>query len=295
MKKSILRPVSFSRVTPRLVALLVFTISVCIEPTGVAAQADRDPGAPEYPRFDRYANCVRDVSIDAKRGYDTASRWRAEGRVANNIAGAMHCEALALSAMGVYSSSAKLLVRIANLPEMEDPKQTADLLIQAGHAFVLAKKPDQALEAFSAGLGHVTFETSPLKAGELHMGRARVHGMREDWTAAISELNSVLANMPQHDEALLVRSSMHRAAGDLGGAAADLANYLTLWPNDPPGLLERAFFRVEVKDFAGAKRDFERVVSLAPDSTIAARAAKELGKLSFRQESRDESHKATVD
>lgn len=255
--------------------------------TGAASQADRDPGALEYPKFDRYANCVRDVSIDAKRGYDTASRWRAEGGSNNNIAGAMHCEALALSAMGVYSSAAKLLARIANLPKTENPKQKADLLIQAGHAFLLAEKPDQALEAFSSGLDHVALETSPLRAGELHMGRARALGMKEDWAAALTELDAILASMPQHDEALLVRSSMHRAAGDLASAAADLANYLTLWPNDPSGLLERGFLRVDVKDFAGAKRDFERVVSLAPDSTVAARAGKELVKQTFREESRE--------
>lgn len=291
MKKSNLRFVFRRLLTrPGLIALLAIAAPLCFAVTGAGAQADRGPGAEEYPKFSRYANCVRDVSIDAKRGYDTASRWRAEGdrsnNVAGNIAGAMHCEALALSAMGVYPSAAKLLVRIAGLSELEDPGQKANLLIQAGHAFLLGEKPDQALEAFSSGLEHVSLETNPLQAGELHLGRARVRGLKEEWAAAISELNIVLADMPQYDEAILVRSSMHRAAGDLGAAAADLVNYLTLWPNDPPGLLERAFLRVEVKDFAGAKRDFERVVSLAPDSTMAARANKELGKLTFREESR---------
>lgn len=278
MKKSILHRAG--RSFGALAWLLVLTAVA-------AAQADRDPGALEYPKFDRYANCVRDVSIDAKRGYDTASRWRSEGGSNNNIAGAMHCEALALSSLGAYSSAAKLLMRIANLPETKNQKQKADLLVQAGHAFLLARKPEQALKAFSSGLDHVDLETSPLQAGELHMGRARARGMDEDWVAAISELNIVLASMPQYDEALLVRSSMHRAAGDLSSAASDLANYLTLWPNDPPGLLERAFLRGDVLDFAGAKRDFERVVSLAPDSTMAARANKELVKLTFREESRE--------
>lgn len=198
----------------------------------------------------------------------------------------MHCEALALSAMGVYPSAAKLLLRIAALPEIEDPKQRADLYVQAGHAFILAGKNDRALKAFSAGLEHVDLNSEPLAASELHIGRARSFGMKQAWADAIAELNLVLATLPQYDEAILIRASMYRASGDLGACAVDLANYLTLWPNDPSGLLERGLLMMDVFNLEGAKADFERVMDLAPKSAAAAKAQTVLAKLRFREDMR---------
>ncbi len=246
----------------------------------VGAGAD----AETFPKFDRYSDCVREISIDARQAYDRASRWRANG----GSASAMHCEALALSALGVYPSAAKLLVRIAKLQEIEDPKRKADLYAQAGHAWLLAGNVDRAIETFSTGLDHVNLKTEPMAAAQLLIGRARAFGLREEWAKAIQDLGALLAILPQHDEALLLRASMHRGAGDLASCAEDLASYLTLWPNDPNGLLERGLLKMDVLNVAGARVDFERIMEISPESPAAARAQTALAKIAFREESRSD-------
>lgn len=248
----------------------------------LCSPANAGDSAETYTGFDRYRECVRDVSIDARQGYDVASRWRAEGGGSS----AMHCEALALSALGVYPSAAKLLLRIAGLPEIEDPKRKADLYMQAGHAFLLAGNADRAIKTFSSGLAQVTLKTAPLAASHLRIGRARAYGLQGKWSHAISELTTILAELPQHDEALLLRASMYRADGNLSACAADLANYLTLWPNDPGGLLERGLLKMDVLNLVGATSDLERVVEIAPNSPAAAGAKTALAKMVFREESR---------
>lgn len=248
----------------------------------VCSFAGVDAEAETFPKFDRYRDCVREISIDARQAYDRASRWRTSGGGAS----AMHCEALALSALGVYPSAAKLLVRIAKLSEIEDPKRKADLYDQAGHAWLLAGEADRAIKTFSAGLDHVNLKAAPLAASQLRIGRARAYGLQEEWPKAIAELDAILAALPQHDEAILLRASMYRGSGDLAACAEDLANYLTLWPNDPNGLLERGFLKMDVLNMAGAKADFERVVEILPESPAAARAQTALGKIAFREESR---------
>ena len=105
---------------------------------------------------------------------------------------------------------------------------------------------------------------------------------------AIQDLGVLLAALPQHDEALLLRASMYRGAGDLASCAADLANYLTLWPNDPNGLLERGLLKMDVLNMAEAKADFERIMEISPESPAAARAQTALAKIAFREASRSE-------
>lgn len=241
-------------------------------------------GAEGPPKYDRYGDCVMEISIDARRAYERATRWRAN----DGGASAMHCEALALSALGVYPSAAKLLVRIAELSETEDPKQKAELFAQSGHAWLLAGEVDRAVEVFSGGLKLVSLETAPLAASQLRIGRARAYGIKEDWARAIAELDVILTALPQHDEALLLRASMYRGAGDLAACAGDLANYLTLWPDDPNGLLERGFLMMDVLNLAGARADFERILELSPDSPAAARAQSALAKVTFREDSRSD-------
>lgn len=247
------------------------------------AQSSWDAGS---IRFDRYATCVDDISLDPRRAYTAASQWRSSAESELEAARAMHCEALALSALEVYSSAAKLLLRITKLSEIKEPEQRADLFAQAGHAFLLADKPERALDAFAAGLDEITLEAVPMSAAALYLGRSRAFAIQEKWREAILELDTVLQGMPHHEGALLERASLYRSSDDLVSAASDLATFMTLWPDRANGLLERGFLRLDARDYAGAKLDFERVVALTPESVEGVRAGVELGKMAYRDESR---------
>lgn len=250
-----------------------------------AAQAQTSREA-DRARFDRYAACVEDISVDPTRAYGAASQWRSSAKSELETTRAMHCEALALSALEAYSSAAKLLLRITKLSRMNEPEQRADLFAQAGHAFLLADKPKRALDAFDAGLGEITLEAAPSPAAVLYMGRSRVFAAQEKWQEAILELDTVLQDMPHHEGALLERAALYRSMGDLIAAAGDLATFMSMWPDRANGLLERGFLRLDARDYAGAKLDFERVVALSPESVEAVRARVELGKMAYRDESR---------
>lgn len=231
---------------------------------------------------DRYEDCVRDISIDPRRGYEKANRWRMEG----GGAAAMHCEALGLSEMGAYTSAGKMLERLAALPDIEEEEERATIYLQAGHAWILADRADRALGAFGEGLTHVNLQDNPLMASDLKIGRAHAFGLKEDWKDALKELDAVLEVLPQQYDALLLRASMRRADGDIPGAAGDLAAYLTLLPDEVDGLMERGFLRMEVGDLRGAQVDFQRVMDKAPESRAALQAQAALSKIAFRLEER---------
>jgi tetratricopeptide (TPR) repeat protein len=229
-------------------------------------------------RFDRYKDCVREVSINAEQAYETANRWRRDGGGTN----AMHCEALALSALEIYPSAAKMLERVAKSKEIESSKQRAELWSQAGHAWILADRKTKALAAFSTGLDHVSLENEPFLASDLWIGRAHAHGLEEDWESAEEDLDRVLNALPQQYDAILLRASIRRAQGNYPGAAQDLAFYLTLLPDEVDGLMERGFLRMDVKDLEGARLDFEKVMEIAPESRAALQAQLALSKIAFR-------------
>jgi tetratricopeptide (TPR) repeat protein len=235
------------------------------------------------PHFDRYKECVREVSIDAKQAYENASRWRAQGGGAS----AMHCEALALTELRVFPSAAKLLERLARLKEVADPVQKAEIFAQAGHAWILADRSKKARGAFDAGLKLVGLEAYPLIASEMMVGRAHAYSLDENWRAAEGELNHVLEFLPQQFDALLLRASIQRAQGNYGAAASDLANYLTLLPDEVDGLLERGLLKLDIHDLSGAREDFEKVMELAPESYAARQAQGGLSKIAFRRQDAD--------
>lgn len=236
-------------------------------------------------QYDRYKDCVRQVSINAEQAFATADQWwKKEG-----MAAALHCKALALSEMEVYPSAAKALERLAVMDQIEKPVHRAEIYEQAGHAWMLADRADEAREDFDKGLGFVTLQSHPLVASELMVAKAHAWGLEEKWDKAIDILNEVLEVLPQQYDALLLRASMLRAEGDIPGAARDLAAYLVMMPDEVDGLMERGFLRMEILDLKGAQADFEKVMAVAPESKAALQAQEALSKIAFRLRSEEES------
>lgn len=227
--------------------------------------------------LDRYKLCVREVSIDAAQAYERANRWRK----GDGGGAAMHCEALALSELQVFPSAAKLLERLARLDEIEDDEQRAEILLQAGHAWLLADRGKKARQAFDDGLDHVSLETHPLLGSDLLIGKARGFVLDEKWDDAVQILDDLISIFPQQYDAILVRASIKRADGDFAAATRDIATYLALLPDEISGLMERGFLRLDLRDLHGAREDFNRVVELGPDSRQSLIARQQIAKIDF--------------
>ena len=236
--------------------------------------------AKEYEGFslDRYKLCVREVSIDAQQAYERANQWRKSGGGAS----AMHCEALALSELQVFPSSAKLLERLAKLDEIEDDEQRAEIFLQAGHAWILADRGPKARKAFDKGLDYAGLTSHPLLGSELLIGKARGFVLDEEWDDAVEILDGLLTILPQQYDAILLRGSISRASGDYSAATRDIATYLALLPNEISGLMERGFLRLDIRDLHGAREDFNLVVELSPDSRQSLVARQQISKIDLR-------------
>lgn len=221
-----------------VVALLVLAY-----PTQSHAQQDLDGAA-------RYRDCLRLVERDPDQAFDEALEWRSSG----GGPAARHCEALALVELKLYGEAAVRLGDLADAPGAGGPEDRADLLAQAGNAWLLAGSGENAAIALTAAL--------KLTPGEpvLLADRARAYAAAEDFDAAEADLSQALTLVPDGFDYLVLRAGARRARGDLDGAVNDISQALSLKPNAPYALVERGSIRLAQGDEAGARKDWIAVV-----------------------------------
>ena len=219
------------------------------------------PPAP-LPDSQHYERCLSEAHADPQHGYDDAASWR-------NLGGgfpAQHCMAVALIGLHKYDQAATQLESLANAMMMADPAMRADALEQAGQAWLLANKPNEAKVAFDSSLAFRPNDP------ELLIDRAEAFAMGGKFFDAIDDLNRVLDKTPNRVDALVYRASAYRQLGSLDLALDDAERALRLDPDSVPGLLERGNIRRLKSDSAGAKADWQRVTQLAPGSPEAVSA-----------------------
>lgn len=240
-----------------------------------AAASDRGSGRqnvlPPPPQSDaqHYDRCLQTARSDPQKAYDDASSWR-------DLGGgfpAQHCAAVALVGLKKYAEAATQLGALANAMMQAGPEMRADTLEQAGQAWLLAGKPNEAKSAFDAALGFKP------KDAELLIDRAEAYAMSGKYFDSIDDLNAVLDQTPNRVDALVYRASAYRQLGSLDLAADDIEHALRLDPNSVPGLLERGNLRRLKHDDAGAKADWQQVLKLGPGTPAAASAQDNLAQL----------------
>jgi tetratricopeptide (TPR) repeat protein len=242
-----------------------------------AASAGAAPGSP--PRSpviaappteaQRYERCLQLAHSDPQHAYDDAEAW-------HNIGGgfpAQHCAAVALVGLKKYPEAATQLEGLANAMMMAAPELRADALEQAGQAWLLADRPNEAKAAFDSALAFVP------QNPEVLVDRAEAYALGNKFFDAIDDLNTVLDQSPNRVDALVYRASAYRQLGSLDLALDDIERALRLDPDSVPGLLERGNLRRLKSDDAGAKADWQRVVALAPDTPAAVSARDNLAHL----------------
>jgi len=214
----------------------------------------------------QYERCLARATANAADGLREALDWkRAGGGPASE-----HCVAVALVALRRYVEAATMLEKLAHGGFMAEPAMRMALFDQAGNAWLLAKRADNAIGSFSAALA-----IDPADA-DLLADRARANAMNKNWARAESDLSAALMVNPDRADLLVLRGSARHAMHRKADARADFERALRLHPGFVDALVERGTMKFEVGDAVGARADWSQVVTTSPASAAAGVARQHL-------------------
>ena len=239
--------------------------AMAADPSGVVTV----PGTAVLPRSaeadaETYARCMKLARQKPLEAQSLAQAWLARG----GAHPAEHCAAVALIALGKYQEGAARLQALAQQMTKAPPALRADVLDQAGQAWLLAGDPVRAYTA--AGLAVSLQPSDP----DLLIDRAEAAASAGYYDRAVTDLDRVLKTHPDRVDALIYRASAYRALDRLDPARADLDKALAAAPHSAAALLERGNIRRLEGDADGARGDWEAIGHIAPGSPedMAARA-----------------------
>jgi len=194
-----------------------------------------------------YGECVAMVSRNPRAAEQKAREWQTHG----GGAVAMHCNALALTALKRYDEAAHLLDALSRNREFPG-QDRADLADQAGNAWLLAGKPDEAILSFNTALAAEPNDIETLA------DRARARALARDWKGAEADLSAAIVQDQNRADLLVERANLRWALGRKADAATDVVRALELYPDYPPALIERGKMKYSAGDTAGARRDWTK-------------------------------------
>lgn len=241
-------------------------LALAISPAWAAGNILDDPSFGGGTRYDR---CLRFVDRNARAAYEAASTWQTDG----GGSPASHCAALALVGLKRYAEAATRLDTLGRDASSGDLVIRAQILDQAGNAWLLAGKGDLAAASFTRALSY------SINDPDILADRAQARALNHDWAGAEADLTGALTVNPNRTDLLILRASARHAMGHAQEARADINRAVQLKPNDANALLERGNMKYQDGDVAGARADWQQVVSIAPTSEAASEAGDHLSTL----------------
>jgi len=243
----------------RLLPVLVATL---IALTGVNAGAATAPVGGKT----QYDHCLSRAATSPKEALSEALEWQKTG----GGPASDHCLAVALVGLHRYSEAAARLEGLAHGGFASDPPMRAALFDQAGNAWLLAGRADNAIGSFTAALA-----IDPSDADVL-ADRARANAVQGNWARADSDLSAALLVDPSRVDLLVLRGSARHALGRKADARADFDQALVLRPGYADALVERGTMKFEAGDLSGARADWNATISAASTSAAAGEARQHL-------------------
>ncbi len=182
---------------------------------------------------ERYVQCLRLVETDPTAAYESALGWRSEG----GGSPARHCIASALIKLGQFAEGASRLEATVSAPDAGDEVIRADLLGQAGGAWLQADEPAEAERVLTQAL--------LLRPGDadILVDRAIAYALQGQFRSAVEDLSIALASRPSDLDALRLRANAWAELGRYEDAARDVARGLAFAPDDVELLLVRGRVR----------------------------------------------------
>jgi tetratricopeptide (TPR) repeat protein len=217
----------------------------------------------------RYARCLDLAKRDPGRALEASEAWRGAG----GGAAALHCSALALTALRRYPEAAQRLDDAAHDAMAGDAALRAELLDQAGNAWMLAGRADKAVASLSGALAFAPNDE------DLLFDRARARGLAHDWAGAEADLSAIIVQDANRADVFVLRASARHAEGRKADARADLERALAVYPDYPEALVERGEMKLEAGDKQAAAADWQQVLRDAPNSDAGAAARAHLSEL----------------
>ena len=219
-----------------------------------------------------YSDCMSLARSKPREAIVAAAQWLRSGE--ND--GALHCRAVALLNSGAYVSAATELESLAATTGQSGKQIRADLLAQAGQAWLIAGKIKEAIAA----------QTRALQIGgpriDLFIDRAVTRAGDGDYWRSIDDLNSVIDRDPRHINALILRATAWRRLGNLVLAADDIARAIVVAPGNVNALLERGNIKMFQGDKNGAAADWRWVVVKNARSPAATAARRNLSRITSK-------------
>jgi tetratricopeptide (TPR) repeat protein len=223
---------------------------------------------------DPYEVCMALARENPGAAFARAGTWQAEG----GGDPARHCAAVALIELGQLDEAARQLEALAQDLQPAHLDLRAEVLGQAGQAWLLAGENERAHAAQSAAI-----EIDP-KNIDLWIDRSVTLASAQNYWEAIDDLNHALDLDPDRAEALIFRASAYRYLDALELALEDVTKALGSSPDDPDGLLERGILRRLIGDDLGARADWQAVIKFAPETPAAESARRNLERMDVKVE-----------
>lgn len=225
-----------------------------------------DPALSDRQRYDR---CLKLAHDDADTAYEQALAWHDAG----GGPAAVHCSAVALFQKKHFAEAAFKFDQLAHARDTGDADLRADLLDQAGNAWLLAGQPENAEASFAAAIN------LGAQGADVYADRARARGLRKDWSGAEADLTVALSKDEYRSDLLVLRASARHALGRKKEARADIDEALELDPHYADALVERGAMKLEAGDKQGARADWTLVLVTQPKSPAADSARMHIEKL----------------
>jgi tetratricopeptide (TPR) repeat protein len=217
-----------------------------------------------------YDRCLARAARDPEGAYEDAMNW---ARARGGGDPALHCAAIALYAQSSFRMSAAAFTELAETTRDRRPGIRANLVSQAGHAWMIAGVPANALAAFDAAL-----DIAPDEA-IFHADRAEaLSALGQDWDA-IDALNRASELEPRRGETYAMRAAAYRKVDTLDLALEDANRAVDLAPKLPEAWLERGIVKRLKNDKNGARRDFREVLLLDADGAVGDAARENIERM----------------
>jgi tetratricopeptide (TPR) repeat protein len=213
----------------------------------------------------QYQHCIALARQKPEDGWEEALAWGSLG----GGEPARHCGAIAMFGLGQYEEAATRLEELAQNSH-RDAKLRAGMLAQAGQAWLLAHNTERAYAAQTSAL-----QLAP-GAPDLLVDRAETLAEAKNYKDALADLNQALAAGPDRVDALTFRATAKRYLQDLKGADEDLTRALSLDPQYQDAWLENGMVKRLTGDDAGARQAWLKVLDIAPNSTAADAARRNI-------------------
>ena len=223
----------------------------------------------------RLDECLALAASDPQSGIVDANDWMRK----NGGWRAQQCLGFAQHKQGDYKAAQAAFAKAATEAQRMrvDATDVGKLWLQAGNAALVAGEIVPAISHFNTAIGSGAFSGEAL--GEIHIDRARAHGVVGDMTAAKADLVKAHELVPQDPLGWLLSATLARREGDLVTARADIATAAKLAAKDPAIALEAGNIAAEANDYAGARKNWQAVIDLSPASPYAATAKGHLAQL----------------